>query len=66
MWMGFAVKHVGKKLIVGGTIVAGAVLSTRSGRKLAKVVAAGVKGAGEGVFKEIKAQHQAEHPDEVK
>jgi len=56
MWVGFAVRHVGKKLVIASAVAAGAVLSTESGRKVAKVVLASLKGAGEAAANELKAQ----------
>jgi len=56
MWVGFAVRHVGKKLAIASAVAAGAVLSTESGRRVAKVVVAALKGAGGAAANEIKAQ----------
>ena len=33
MWMGFAIRHIGKKLMVGGAMVTAAVLASDSGRR---------------------------------
>ena len=63
MWVGFAVRHVGKKLAIASAVAAGAVLSTESGRKVAKVVLASLKGAGEAAAKEIKAQMRTKTQD---
>ena len=59
MWLGFAVKHVGRKVAIGAGVIVAAVLSTESGRKLAKVVTKSVKAGGEAAIEEIKAQQKA-------
>ena len=56
MWVGFAIRHVGKKLAIASTVAAGAVLSTESGRRVAKVIWESLKRAGGAAAKEIKAQ----------
>jgi hypothetical protein len=63
MWMGFAIRHVGKKLMIGGGLVAAAVLSSESGRRAAKVIAKGVKAGSEAAFKEFTEQRKAKHAD---
>lgn len=60
MWFGFAVRHVAKKATIGVAVVAGAALATRSGRRIARVLVASVKGAGMGAINEIKAQKLAD------
>ena len=45
MWVGFAVRHAAKKLAIVGGILVGAVLSTRSGQRIAKVTGRAVKAA---------------------
>ena len=59
MWVGFAIRHVGKKLAIASAVAAGAVLSTEGGRRAAKVFVASLRGAGEAAVKEIKAQQTA-------
>ena len=54
MWVGFAVRHVARKLAIAGAVVAGAVLSTRSGQRIAKVAGATVKGAVTEGWKAVK------------
>ena len=58
MWLGFAVRHVARKAAIGAGIVVAAVLSTESGRRIAKVVTKSVKAAGEAAIEEIKAQRK--------
>ena len=59
MWLGFAVRHVARKVAIGTGFVAAAILSTESGRRAAKVVAKSAKAAGEAALEEIKAQRKA-------
>lgn len=59
MWLGFAVKHVARKVAIGTGFVVAAVLSTESGRRIAKVVTKSVKAAGEAAMEEIKSQRKA-------
>ncbi len=59
MWLGFAVKHVGRKVAIGTGVVVAAVLSTESGRRIAKVVSKSVRAGGEAAIEEIKTQQQA-------
>lgn len=58
MWIGFAVRHVGKKVAIGVGIAGAAILSTNSGRKIAKVVGASIKGAVEAAAEEVKTQRE--------
>jgi hypothetical protein len=62
MWFGFAVRHIAKKATIAAAVVAGVVLSTRSGRKAAKVILAGAKAAGEAAYNEIRTQHLNDSP----
>jgi hypothetical protein len=62
MWFGFAVRHVAKKATIAAAVVAGLILSTKSGRKATKVILAGAKGAGEAAFNEIKTQRLNDSP----
>jgi hypothetical protein len=59
MWLGFAVKHAARKTAIGAGIVVAAVLSTESGRRIAKVFTKSVKAGGEAAIEEIKAQRKA-------
>lgn len=59
MWLGFAVRHVARKVAIGTGFVVAAALSTESGRRAAKVVAKSAKAAGEAAIEEIKAQRKA-------
>jgi hypothetical protein len=54
MWVGFAVRHVAKKVAIGAAVVVGAALATKSGRRIARVLLATAKGAGEAAYMEIK------------
>jgi hypothetical protein len=65
VWVGFAIRHVGKKLAIGAGIAGAAILSTKSGRKIVKVMGASIKGAAEAAIQEIKCQRAAAE-DEVK
>jgi hypothetical protein len=59
MWLGFAVKHAARKAAIGAGFVVAAVLSTESGRRIAKVITKGAKAGGEAAIEEIKAQRKA-------
>lgn len=59
MWLGFAVRHVGRKVAIGTGVLVGAALATESGRRVAKVVAKTVKAGGDAAIEEIRAQHKA-------
>jgi hypothetical protein len=59
MWLGFAVRHVARKAAIGAGVVVAAVLSTESGRRIAKVVAKSAKAAGEAAIEEIRTQRKA-------
>lgn len=63
MWLGFAVRHVAKKAAIAAVVVAGAVLATKSGRRVAKVILAGAKGAAESVYNEIRTQRLNNSPE---
>ncbi len=56
MWVGFAVKHAGRKLAVGASVTVAAVLATDSGRRVAKVLTKGVRAGSEAALEELKAQ----------
>jgi hypothetical protein len=43
MWVGFVVKHVARKAAIGAGVVVAAVLSTGSGRRIARVSAKSAK-----------------------
>lgn len=58
MWVGFAVRHIGRKLAIGTGVAVAAVLSTESGRRIAKIVAKSVQAGGEAAIEEIKTQHR--------
>jgi uncharacterized membrane protein YebE (DUF533 family) len=59
MWLGFAVRHVARKVAIGTGVVVAAVLATESGRKIAKIVTKSVKAAGEAAIEEINTQRKA-------
>lgn len=59
MWLGFAVRHAARKAAIGTGFVVAAVLSTESGRRIAKVITKSVKAGGEAAIEEIKAQRKA-------
>lgn len=63
MWFGFAVRHVAKKATIAAAVVAGLMLSTKSGRKAAKVILAGAKGAAQAALNEIKTQRPKDSPN---
>jgi hypothetical protein len=57
VYIGFVVHHVARKLLIGGVVVAGVTLATKAGRRLPRIGVAAMKGAGEAVFSEVKAQN---------
>jgi hypothetical protein len=56
LYLGFVVRHVVKKLMVVGTLVAGAVLLTKPGRKAAKVMGAAIAGGTKAAIEAAKEQ----------
>jgi hypothetical protein len=55
MYIGFVIRHVAKKLLIGGAAVACAVLATDAGWRIAKIGMAAIKGAGKAAFDEAKS-----------
>jgi hypothetical protein len=55
MYIGFVIRHVAKKLLIGGAAVACAALATDAGRRIAKISMAAIKGAGKAAFDEAKS-----------
>ena len=58
MWLGFAIKHVGRNLAIGAGVGLDGLLATESGRKIAKVVVKSVKAAGAAAVEKIQAQRK--------
>jgi uncharacterized membrane protein YebE (DUF533 family) len=59
MWLGFAVKHVARKIAIGTDAVVAAVLATESARKITKNVIKSAKALGEAAIEEINTQRKA-------
>lgn len=59
MWLGFAVRHVARKVAIGTGVVVAAVLATESRRKIAKIVTKSVKATDEAAIEEINIQLKA-------
>jgi hypothetical protein len=56
LYLGFVVRHVVKKLLVLGTVVVGAALLTKPGRKAAKVMGAAIAGGTKAAIEAAKEQ----------
>ena len=56
LFVGFVVKHLAKKVMVAGSLAAGMALLTQSGRKVAKVAAAGAVAGAKAAFEAAKRE----------
>ena len=56
MYVGFIVRHIVRKLMIGGAVVACVGLATEAGQRAAKIVVAATKGAARAAFDAAKAQ----------